>query len=96
MVVLSGADKTAKWRKASMIGHGIGMFLILLAGFGQLARLEIIGSFPGWVWVKLAIWVGVAALPFFLSRRPALARLTWGLTIGLVALAAVMAIFKPL
>lgn len=95
-VVLAGSDRVARWYRASMIGHGIGTFLILLAGFGMLARLEITGAFPGWVWVKLGIWVIVAALPFLLRRRPNLASAAWALTLVLVAAAATMAIFKPL
>lgn len=40
---------------------GVGMFLILLGGFGMLARLEIHGGFPGWIYAKLALWT-IAAL----------------------------------
>jgi hypothetical protein len=78
--------------------HGLGLFLILLGGFGMLARLGIVqgSSWPGWVWVKTGVWVllGISvALPFRFSgtARPLLFLLP-----VLGGLAAYMAIYKPL
>ena len=56
-------------RKLVLATHGVAMFLILLAGFGMLARLGISGSWPLWVWIKVVIWVLLGALPVLL-RRP--------------------------
>lgn len=95
-VVLAGAAPGSPWRRASIIGHGIGLLLILVAGFGMLARLGIIAATPGWVWVKLVVWVVLGALPFVLRRYPGATRWVWGSAIGLGVLAASMAIFKPL
>lgn len=55
-------------RKLVLATHGVAMFLILLAGFGMLARLGITGSWPLWVWIKVAIWVVLGALPVLLKR----------------------------
>jgi len=44
------------------------MFLILLAGFGMLARLGISGSWPLWIWIKIGIWLLLGALPVLLRR----------------------------
>lgn len=57
-------------RKLLLAVQGVAMFLILLAGFGMLARLGISGSWPLWVWIKIAIWILLGALPVLL-RRPA-------------------------
>lgn len=78
--------------------HGLGLFLILLGGFGMLARLGIVhgASWPAWVWVKVAVWgvLGVAAL---LPRRfPGTAKPLLLLLPVLGGLAAYMAIYKPL
>jgi hypothetical protein len=38
--------------------NGVAAFLILLGGFGMLARLGVFhGSLPTWIWLKLTIWV---------------------------------------
>lgn len=54
--------------------HGISLLLVLVAGFGLLARLNIITGWPGWVWAKLGIWLLVGAWIVVPYRRPALAR----------------------
>jgi hypothetical protein len=81
-----------------MAFHGVGLFLILLGGFGMLARLGIMhgAGFPGWIWAKLTIWLALgaaAALPF---RFPAAARPLLLVVPLLAGLAAYMAIYKPL
>lgn len=75
--------------------HGTGLLLVLVAGFGMLARLGIAAS-SGWVLVKLGIWLllGVAALiPY---RRPQFARAVFFAVPLLAALAGIMALTKPL
>jgi hypothetical protein len=78
--------------------HGTGVLLILVGGFGMLARLGFRhgAMFPGWLWVKLAVWVTVAALLFIPYRRPALARPIYLSLPLLGGLAAYMAIYKPI
>lgn len=80
-------------RKLVLANHGIAMFLILFAGFGMLARLGITGSWPLWIWIKIAIWVVLGALPVLLRRadKPAGAMLL--LTPILAAIAAWAAVF---
>lgn len=77
--------------------HGAGAFLILLGGFGMLARIGFAHGqpFPGWLVVKLLIWLLLAAAVALPYRRPALARpLLLALPV-LGGLAAGMAIYKP-
>jgi hypothetical protein len=88
------ADNPA--RRGISIAHGLGILLILVGGFGMLARLGIMqGGLPGWVIAKLIVWLlfGAAiALPY---RRPASARsLLWALPL-LAVLAAYFALYKP-
>lgn len=52
-----GFKSQAKGRKGLLALHGVSSFLILLAGFGMLARLNVTGAWPWWVWGKLIIWV---------------------------------------
>ena len=48
------------WRKRLGMIHGIALFLILLGGFGMLARLDV--GFPGWIMAKVGIWLVFAGL----------------------------------
>ncbi len=92
-----GADELPSTRRMLAVLHGIGAFLVLLGGFGMLARLGFLrgASFPGWLWVKLLIWGTLAVALLLPRRRPELARpLLLALPI-LGGLAAYMAIYKP-
>jgi len=55
------------WRKRLGMVHGVALFLIILGGFGMLARLEV--GFPVWIMAKLGIWVVLAG--FIAFRRSA-------------------------
>jgi hypothetical protein len=63
---LSGdrGDTPDPWRRRLFGVHGAALFLILLGGFGMLARLEVTEglSLPAWIWAKLAIWVVLGGL----------------------------------
>ena len=82
-------------RRAVLILHGIGSFLILLAGFGLLAKIGEVSGFPGWLWPKLIIWLilsGLVAVPY---RSQTIAKVLLVLTPLLVLLAAFFAVQKP-
>lgn len=75
--------------------HGIGLLLLLVSGFGMLARLGMTSNIPGWAWAKVVVWLvigGLAALPL---RVPALARPLWVVVPILGTLAAWLALFEP-
>lgn len=96
LTVANGATKQSSGvRRLIAITHGVAVFLILLGGFGALARLGIAGGLPGWIYVKLVVWLLVAAFVVLPYRRPDLARtLFWVLPVlGTVAVA--MALWKP-
>lgn len=92
------ASETRSARRFAMVFHGIGAFLILLGGFGMLARLGIVQgmSWPGWVWGKAIIWgiLGIAVIFPFRFRRTALPLMLLLPVLG--GLAAYLAIYKPL
>lgn len=84
------------WRKPAGITHGIGLFLVLLGGFGMMARLGINWPWPGWLFAKLAIWLvlgGITGLVYRLGRS---GKSLWAGVVLLGAIAAYMAIMKPL
>ena len=92
-----GTKKTSSTRKLLATIHGLGTLLILVGGFGMLARMGFLhgSSFPGWLWVKIIVWLilgGVTMLPY---RWPALARPALLLLPLLAGLAVYMALYKP-
>ncbi len=93
-----GSRETNSARGLVAAMHGTGVLLILVGGFGMLARLGFMhgANFPGWLWVKLVIWVTVAAALMIPYRKPAMARpLLLALPV-LAGIAAFMAIYKPI
>lgn len=73
--------------------HGVGLFLLLLAGFGMLARLGIMWPWPGWVALKVVLFVVLGAFPAVSKRFDA--GIGWWIAIILILLAAWTGITKP-
>jgi hypothetical protein len=93
MVSEAAAGATSpRWRSLSAL-HGVALVLVLLSGFGMLAKLG--GGFPGWVIAKLLIWLALGAAVVLVRRA---ARSSVALWLGLSVLAAAagyLAIYKP-
>ena len=53
-------EKSARRRWLSL--HGAGLFLMLLGGFGMLARLKLPET-PSWLWMKIGLWLVLGSLP---------------------------------
>lgn len=85
-------------RRLALALHGLGVFLILLGGFGMLARMGIAhgAGWPGWLWVKVAVWGVLAAAALLPYRWPAASVPLLLLLPALGGLAAYMAIYKPI
>lgn len=94
---MSGGTKaTSGGRGIAAASHGVGLLLILVAGFGMLARLGIVqGGLPGWVWAKLVTWTLIGGLFMVPYRKPGLSKLVWVSTAGLVLFAAWLGHSKP-
>ena len=93
----SGTPATNAARRSITVLHGTGLLIILVAGFGLVARLDLLsGGVPGWVIGKLVIWLLAGILLTVPRQKPALARpiLLLGLPI-LAAAAAWLAVYKP-
>jgi hypothetical protein len=92
-----GTKATNRARAMVAATHGIALFIVLLGGFGMLARLGIAHTgFPGWVWAKFAIWLVLGILFMLPYRYPALGRPLWLIVPLLGATAAYMALYKPI
>ena len=62
-------------RKLAAITNGVGLLLTLVAGFGLLAKMDY--GFPGWVLVKIAIWVAFGGLLAVINRKPELCKMLY-------------------
>lgn len=86
---------TAPLRRLAAIAHGVALAVILVAGFGLLARLGYFGSIPAWAYLKMALWVLLALVVVPLRRRPELAPALWVAMPTLGGIAVWLAVAKP-
>lgn len=82
-------------RKFAFLTHGIGLFLLLLSGFGLLARLELARNMPNWAFVKIAIWLIFGGMIALIKRRPNLGWAMYFPMLVIYMIAAYIAINKP-
>ena len=87
------AAAAARMRRLIAISHGVALLLILLGGFGMLARLDI--GFPAWIVAKLAVWLLLGAGLTLATRMAGSARLIWFAIPVLGLVAAWLAYVKP-
>ena len=92
-VINGGTKASNSFRKGAMITHGVGLLLLLIAGFGMLAKLGIHGI-PGWIGVKLLIWLALGAFVAIAYKKQALAKKFWVAIPALVFIATVVAVFR--
>jgi len=92
-----GTAATNRSRRLVGALHGLGAFLILLGGFGMLARIGFPhgGNFPPWLLVKIAVWCLLAVAVLLPTRKPELARWILLALPVLGGVAAWMGIYKP-
>ena len=80
-------------RKAFAILQGIGLIVMLVSGFGLLAKLKL--GFPHFAILKTVLWVVIGLMPVVLRRlrAPLIVGITVSLT--LVAVMAWLGVMKP-
>lgn len=91
-VVNGGTKDSNLFRKGAMIAHGVGLLLLIVAGFGMLAKLGIHGV-PWWVGVKILIWLILGGLAALAYKRPAAAAKLWVGVPLLATLAAILGVY---
>jgi hypothetical protein len=88
---MCGSDNVSV-RKLGSITSGIGLLLILIAGFGLIAKYHLSITAP-WLIVKMAIWLALGGLIVLINRKPALAKPLWWGILSLGTIAAFMVYF---
>jgi len=90
-----GGARNYSGRSWLMMFHGIAVLVIFVSGFGLIAKSQVGTPWPGWLWVKLLIWLVLATVTIGISRLPNLARFFWFFILGCGGLAAYLAVTKP-
>ena len=94
--IREGAAADPRARRGFAITHGIAVLAILTGGFGMLARLGTVhGMLPGWILIKLTLWVAIAGAIALPHRMPNRARVLPVLVTLVGLAAAATAIYKP-
>jgi hypothetical protein len=97
--ILGAGREAAKARSFGGMLHGIGLLVMLVAGFGMMAKPQSgiggVSSWPMWLIAKMGIWVVIAILPVLVKRQVLPSAIGWLLAAALAATAAWLALTKP-
>lgn len=92
-MLLARREPDSKPARLPGILHGVGLVLMLVAGFGLQARLEL--GFPPWLICKVGVWLLIGALPVLVRRGVVPRGLGWLLALALGILAIWLGKTKP-
>lgn len=84
-------------RKLAGITHGIALVLILVSGFGALAKIGLSNPaiWPAWLWIKALIWLIFGGVIVLIRRAPRSTPLLWWILPLLGGIAAYLALQNP-
>lgn len=92
-LMISLGSLFTKYNKGAVMGHGIGLILILLGGFGMQAKMSL--GFPNWLIVKIVIWFIFGAAIVLAKRGILKGPSAWIVMIVLATAAAYLGMMKP-
>jgi len=98
--VLLTQGKEGALRKPALMFHGIGLFLLLLGGFGMLAKYaktgpEIYSYTNVWVLLKLVIWLFFGVVIVLAKKGILEGKMGWWVCLAAGTIATWAALFKP-
>jgi len=94
--IMLGARDDRRPPRCGVILHGVGLLIMLVGGFGMMARLNIVTfPWPGWVFGKVGVWLALGALPALAKRGVVQGLASVLLAAGLAGVSAWLAIYKP-
>lgn len=92
--IVRSAGGGDKCKKVVSITLGLGLLVVLVAGFGLIAKLKL--GWPVWAIVKIVIWVVLGGLLALINRKPSAGFVLWIAVIVLGAAAAYLGHFKSM
>lgn len=90
---MNGGAKQHPAKRFLAIGHGVGLLLALIGGFGMLGVMNI--GFPPWSHGKIALWVLAGGISGLIVRFPQKAKIFWSLLMLVGIAGAYLALYKP-
>ena len=81
--------------KKFSIGHGIGLVIILVSGFGLAARLGYMSQLPTWVYFKIALWLVAGGIVAIIKRKKLSSVLMYTILIAIPVIGSIIAVNKP-
>jgi len=93
--VNSSEEQQRSLRKYASIFHGVGLLVILVSGFGALARLGLTDGLPHWILGKLVIWAVVGGMIAVIKRSSLSTFAVTLMSVLLGGIAAWLALNKP-
>ena len=93
--VWGGNSFQGKVKSASFALHGTGILLVLISGFGLLAKLGYMQNMPTWIYFKIALWMFFALAISILKRKGQLGMPLYVLLLAAYAFAAFLGVYKP-
>ena len=88
-----GMFADGKSRKTFASFQGIGLLVMLVSGFGLLAKLHL--GFPHFAMVKMALWVVIAMLPVIFRKLKTPLAAAILVSLALVGIMAWLGVMKP-
>ncbi|RMG40710.1 MAG: hypothetical protein D6719_10205 [Candidatus Dadabacteria bacterium] len=93
-ILVREAAETVTCKRFLAAVHGVALIIILVAGFGMIARLQISWPWPIWLYAKIAVWLFMALSPVII--RKCSSRVIAFFLVFLAALtAAMLGVVKP-
>ena len=92
-LIVLGVVEDSQWRKLAAMTNGIGLVVVFIGGFGLLGMLQL--GWPGWIVIKILIWVLFAVMMVLARRASRFGTALWWGSLGLAGFAAYLANFKP-
>ena len=88
------ASDNAGLRKFGGIVSGVGLLLMLVSGFGMMAKMGYSYGSPFFI-IKLITWIALGGMIALINRKPELNKVWFILTLVLGIVASWAALFKP-
>ena len=82
-------------KKASSALHGIGLLIIIVAGFGIVAKNPEIKGQEMWLMAKIGIWLFLGGAPVLMAKKPGLAVIWMLLSVAAGGASVYLALMKP-
>lgn len=90
-----GSKESLQCRKCIGIHHGVALVMILVSGFGMMARMHYSFGDNKWLFVKIACWLIMGGFTALAYKRIIPTNWLWWVGLSIAGTAVTMVVFKP-